>query len=401
MVTLQSAENALKEVYLGILANQLNVMANPLLAEIKHSTNHIYGKEIRKAAPVGINGGIGAGDEDGQLPASSSTIYAKFVAELKNLYGKFEISDKALRATSNNVNSFVNLLSDEMERLIEASNFNLGRMLYGDGSGTLASVSSTIPAGGIINISGNLNNFIEGMIIQKAGTTINMKVTQVDKANNRVIVDKTALQSASLANGDKLIVQGSQNKEITGIEALFSSDVTSLYGLTKADNKWLAPYNNQTKVYLSDMAIQNVIDILDDNNGSVINYIATTKAIRRLYQEYLSAYRRNVDVTELKGGFKTITYNGIPVVGDKFVKENAMYFLNTNDFTIYEMCDWKWLEDESGRILRQNPNYPTYSATLVKYAELVCERPAGQGKLSAVATTLTPPVEDETSGSQS
>ena len=41
MVTLTSAENALKEVYLGIVANQLNVAANPLLAQIKRSTNHI------------------------------------------------------------------------------------------------------------------------------------------------------------------------------------------------------------------------------------------------------------------------------------------------------------------------------------------------------------------------
>ena len=88
-------------------------------------------------------------------------------------------------------------------------------------------------------------------------------------------------------------------------------------------------------------------------------------------------------------------------MGDKFVNDNTMYFLNTNDFTMYEMCDWKWLEDESGRILRQNPNYPTYSATLVKYAELICEKPAGQGKLSNIATTLTAPDTSDDTGLQS
>ena len=93
MVTLQSAENALKNVYLGVVANQLNTAANPLLSMIKRSTNNIYGKEIRKAAPVGINGGISAGDEDGKLPDAHSTQYVQFVAELKNLYGKLEISD--------------------------------------------------------------------------------------------------------------------------------------------------------------------------------------------------------------------------------------------------------------------------------------------------------------------
>ena len=36
MVTLQTAENALKNVYLGVISNQLNVAVNPLLAQIKH-----------------------------------------------------------------------------------------------------------------------------------------------------------------------------------------------------------------------------------------------------------------------------------------------------------------------------------------------------------------------------
>ena len=38
MVTLQSAENALKTVYLGVVSNQLNTNANPLLGKIKQTT---------------------------------------------------------------------------------------------------------------------------------------------------------------------------------------------------------------------------------------------------------------------------------------------------------------------------------------------------------------------------
>ncbi len=388
MVTLSSAENALREVYLGVVANQLNVAANPLLAQIKHSTNHIYGKEIRKAAPIGINGGIGAGDEDGELPTTSSTTYASFTSDLKNLYGKFEISDKAFRATFNSVNGFINLLNDEMEKLVESSNFNLGRMLYGDGSGALATISSSNVSNGYIRISDTVNKIVEGMVIQADVDDILFKVTYVDRDDNLVYTDNaTKYGDASIANGGKLYIQGSKDKEITGIEGIFSNN--TLYGLEKSSYKWLNPYESSTLTYLSDTAIQTVIDRLEDYANSNINYIATTKAIRRLYQEYLGAYRRNIDVTELKGGFKTITYNGIPVVGDRFVNDNTMYFLNTDDFTMYEMCDWKWLEDESGRILKQNPNYPTYSATLVKYAELICDKPSGQGKLSNIASTLT------------
>ena len=33
----------------------------------------------------------------------------------------------------------------------------------------------------------------------------------------------------------------------------------------------------------------------------------------------------------LQGGFKAISYNGIPVVTDRFVEDGTMYMLNTKD----------------------------------------------------------------------
>lgn len=403
MVTLQSAENALKNVYLGVVANQLNTAANPLLAMIKRSTNNIYGKEIRKAAPIGINGGISAGDEDGKLPDAHSTQYVQFVAELKNLYGKLEISDKALRATSNNITSFVNLLNDEMERLIEASNFNLGRMLYGKGDGILAYVKTYNESEGYLEVD-NVRNFVEGMVVRCSSTSngnVNetydpFVITYVDRANCRIYTDIQGYNSKGIGAGSYVYVQYSKNKEITGIEGIFSNN--TLYGLSKSDYKWLNPYTSTSTVYLSDSLIQTAIDELEEVANSKINLISTTKSVKRLYQEYLAAYRRNIDITELAGGYKTMTYNGIPVLGEKFVPANTMYLLNTDDFTMYEMCDWKWLEDESGRILKQNANSPTYSATLVKYAELLCEKPSGQGKISSIATTLTAPESGDDSG---
>src|SRR5574344_1344344 len=147
MVTLTSANNALKQIYLEVVSNQLNDKANPLLSKIEQTTSDVYGKEIIKLAPFGINGGIGAGTEDGSLPLSAGNNYVKFVTELKNLYGKIELSDKAVRASEHSVSAFVNLLNAEMEGLIKASSFNFGRMLYGDRSdklGTISSIASSV-----------------------------------------------------------------------------------------------------------------------------------------------------------------------------------------------------------------------------------------------------------------
>jgi len=87
---------------------------------------------------------------------------------------------------------------------------------------------------------------------------------------------------------------------------------------------------------------------------------------------------------ELNGGFKAMNYNGIPIVADRFCPEGTMYLLNTNDFTLHQLCDWQWLADDDGRVLKQIPGKPVYTATLVKYAELICSCPNGQGMLSGI-----------------
>ncbi len=391
MVTLQTAENALKTVYLGVVANQLNDNANPLLARIKKTSKDVWGKEIRKLAPFGINGGIGAGSETAALPIASENSYVQFVADLKNLYGKIEISDKAIRASANNIGAFVNLLSDEMEGLVKASSFNLGRMLYGDGSGVLATVNAhqnkTITCD-------KVNNLIEGMLVDiyNGATKANnypVKIVYVDRVNKKFTYSSS--ETLVLNSGFKVYLQGSKGSEISGLGKIFDSSATSIYGVSKSDYPWLNPYVNSTQKEISDIVIQEAIDFLDMNVDSKINFITCSSQVRRVYQEYLGAYRRNIEIASLEGGYKTITHNGIPVVADRFVDDDTMYLLNTDDFVLHQLCDWKWLEGENGQILRQNPGYPTYSATLVKYAELICDKPCGQAKISGIKATVTNP----------
>lgn len=87
---------------------------------------------------------------------------------------------------------------------------------------------------------------------------------------------------------------------------------------------------------------------------------------------------------EIKGGYKALSFNGIPVVADRFCPAGTLYMLNTDDFCLHQLCDWQWLENEDGKILKQIAGKPVYTATLVKYAELVCSRPFGQGMLTGV-----------------
>lgn len=394
MVSLTSASNALKNVYLGVVANQLNVNANPLLGKIEQSTKDVWGKKIIKLAPYGINGGIGAGTETGKLPTAGENKYVQFTSELKNLYGKIEISDKAMRASMNSAGAFVNLLNAEMEGLIKASSFNFGRMLYGDGSGLLAKVTNYNSSTKVVTCD-SVRNLIEGMIVDfYSGSTAvsngqGIRINYVDRVNKTITLDMPATVP-TIAKDQTIYVQNSKDLEITGLGAIFSDSAT-LYGLTRSDYKWLKPYTSTTSQEIADDVIQGALDHLEEVGGSTANFITCSNAVRKAYQKYLSYFRRNIDIMELAGGYKAMTYNGVPIYADRFVEDDTMYVLNTDEFTLHQLCDWKWLEGEDGRVIKQNANEATYSATLVKYADLICNKPNAQAKISGILSTVTNP----------
>lgn len=388
MITLETADSALKTVYLGVVGNQLNVGANPLLTKIKQTTSNVYGNEIRKATSFGVSGGVSAGTEDGALPTAYSKNRAQFELTLKNLYGTIEISDKAIRCSQNSAGAFVNLLNDEMESLIKSSTFNLGRMLYGDGSGILATVKNTTSGGDNTLELDSTRNMIENMafkFVRSNGNTYASEtqfvVDSVDRAGGKI--DVSPYVDADYKDYKIATVNGLKN-EITGLGKIFDSNVSSIYGLSKANNKWLTPYTNGAVGAINESAMQVAIDEIEEYSGGNVDFISCSAKVRRAYQDAVGAYKRNIDVMNLQGGFKALSYNGIPVVSDRFVEDDTMYLLSTKDFELCQLGDWQWLEGNDGKIIRQKEGYPVYTATLVKYAELLCNRPNSQAKLSGI-----------------
>ena len=322
MVTLETANNALKSFYLDAVTDALNKKTNPFLAKIESSANSVVGKEVKKLVRVGMNGGIGAGTETGALPTGGGNDYRQLTLPLKNLYGTIEISDKAIRASANSEGAFVNLLNDEMQSLIQSAKYNFGRMIFGDGTGKLAMVD--IVNDGQFEMQ-SVKNLFEGMIVDvenEMGEMVDAlrgcKITNVDRVNKLVTLEKAGADLSVIDSGYSFYLNGSAGQEITGLSALFGDE--DLYGQSS--------------------------------------------------------------------GFTALSFNGIPVVVDRFCPTSTMYLLNTDDFKIHQLCDWQWMEGEDGKILRQIPGKPVYTATLVKYAELMCTRPNGQGILLDIQTNI-------------
>ena len=388
MITLTTAQNALKTVYLDAVSAQLNGNIDPIFNSIKQSSSDVYGRSIIKLVPYGLNGGVGTGTEDGALPLSHETNYVNFTTTLKNLYGTIEISDKAIRASANDEGAFVNLLTAEIDNLLESSKFNLARMFYGDGTGSLCLIVSISAPARTMTVD-NSAPFMQGMLLDFYIDGIldpsmqGVMVTNVDVFNKVITLDRVS-NSFTNANSSKykVYIQGSKDRELTGLGALFSNSQT-LYGLTRASYSALMPLSRSiTSADFNEMTVQKAIDDIEARSNRQPNVMVTASTLYYSIISDIASYSKNIDSSILEGGVESVALSGVPLVRNKFCADNKLMILNTDLFILHQLCDWEWLNYNDGSILRQKEGYPTYSATLVKYADLVCNRPNAQGILT-------------------
>ncbi len=376
MITIANADAALKDYYLDAVSAQLNGEVSPFFNAIAKTSENVFGKDVKLAIAKGTMAGVVAGAEDGELPSPRSNRYYGVTLPLKNIYGTIEISDKAMRASGDTSGAFVNLLNAEMEGLVAGAKANFARMLYGDGNGLICTVTSK-KSDHQLAVNSAKSYFV-GLKV-KIGVTspIETEITAVDVAGKTITVS-ASLTSATFSGGEKVTIQGAEGNEIIGLAGIF--DGTSLYGYTKSEEAYFSPYvKNVTASQLAESDIVDVIDSLEESNDGKVNMILCSHKVRKSIAALMSASRRIVNTAEIAAGYSSIIINDVPVYADKFCPDDRIYFVNTDDFSLNQLCDWAWLEDEGGRILKQVVGKAAYSATLVKYAELVCKRPCAQG----------------------
>lgn len=379
MVTLNSADSVLKSFYLDAISERLNSKINPFIAKLERTANDVVGKDVRKVIRNDINGGMGAGSETGDLPTAKASEYKTFVAPLKNLYGTIEISDKALRASANNEGAFVNILNEEMKALEKSAALQFSRMIFGDGTGVLATTSGSK--------NGNLMvdkcfNFVVGMWVRLDGLGDQFaccKVKNVDPDSGEITLDLDYEDSA-VVSGTKIYIAGTKGEELTGLAAIFGN--SALYGVAR-NVAGMTPYKT-TSTSISEAIVQKAIDKVEEDSGYKVDVILCSWGVKRALAEYYKGMGIVMPTMKLENGETVPSFNGVPVICDRFCPKGTMYLLTSENFKIHQLCDWQWLEAEDGKILKQVSGKPVYQATLVKYAELICENPSAQACISGI-----------------
>lgn len=377
MITLANADSALKDYYLDVVNAQLDSDVSPFYNAIAKTSENVSGKDVKIAIAKGGMGGVRAGSESGDLPSPRSNRYYAVTLPLKNIYGTIEISDKAVRASADSSGAFVNLLNAEMEGLIADAKANFARMLYGDGNGYICRVVKKT-SNTVLEVDAIKNYYVNCAIeIETSSATKTTTVTAVDKEAKTITV-ADSLADLTLTGGEQIYISDVVNKELIGLGGIFDDDW--LYGYRKSAEPYFAPVvKTVAESALSENDLIDLIDGLEEESDGKVDMILCSHKTRRKIVSLLDAARRIVNTTDIAAGYSSVYVNDVPVYADKFCPDGRIYFVNTKDFVLNQLCDWTWLEDEGGRILKQVAGKAAYTATLVKYAELVCKKPCGQG----------------------
>jgi len=392
MITIQNAESALKSIYLDGIINDINTKTNPFLTMVQNNAKAVNGKEARATIRYGNEGSVASGTEGGALPMNANGKVAEIVSPLKNLYGTFQISDKAIRAASNNASVFSELLASEMQNLIGTAQANLNGMLYGNGKKLICYADAVANDPRLINVPARFAHIFKIGDVVEVYTADNeylgtLTVSTVDASGRNFGHTGTLTQRAQ--DRFYLYEVSTEDTELNGIDSIFRQD--AIYNLPKATHSAIAPCvviaptvaNVSLIPVLNEDKIMEFFDAYEEHcQGMPADILLTHPTVRKAVFENLKNIRTNIDVTVLEGGFKGFSFNGIPVYSDIKCKGGTMYAMNSDSWAMHQLCDWTWITGDDGGILKQIDGKAGYSATLVKYADLVCDKPFIQGKVT-------------------
>lgn len=162
---------------------------------------------------------------------------------------------------------------------------------------------------------------------------------------------------------------------INSITDVLDSTKEAVFGVNRKDYKLLQPQEKST-YNLSEKELKSYLFELEALDCKTDVIVCSPNTLKDIKQDYLDNDKGIV----YKDGIMLI--ENTPIVSNKHIDYDKIYFLNLKEFALHQLSDWQWLENEDGNVIRQEPNSPYYKATLVKYANLICKDISKQGVLT-------------------
>ena len=388
---LTNIEGILKDKYQPALANLINIEPSPFLEMIRKEP--LQNNKVRLAAPIGLNGGFGCGEEGAATPASAEQRYLDFELKAVDMYVDMQISNKTVVLGSTNAGSMINALDAEIKGSYAAAKWNLGRALFGDGSGVLCHFTTNGETVSELTVD-STDKLMEGILVDiyygdsenSTSAISGLRIISIDHKNKTIQFKESGIY---LERSGFLTVQNSYNREITGLGAIFGDD-KNLYGVSRAENPCLFPQSYSLGGKINDIALYRGIRDAKKYRGAKINLIMMGDTAFEAYQEYMDNHTTHlVDKHKFVGGSTGYSIlvgdQEVIIVNESMVPANEAWGVDTDSF-ILQQTPWEFLSNQ-GSIFSLMANSSVYRALLASYGNLICSNPGGCVKFTDCGVT--------------
>lgn len=396
--TLTTMNAALKKLYLPRLQSTVNT-STVLLSRLERVLKEKSVSGQSAIVPINLRpseaiASLGDGEA---LPTPQNQTLVESSVGYNYLYGTIRITHPTIAASRNEAGAWTKVISAEMEGLERDLRNDVNRQLFGWGNGVLGTTNgSGSSATALVMDTGHqikVNMLLESFTATSDGST---GIT--DQSVSAVSGTAVTLAGAeSWADAEYVYRKGSRGNEMMGLMGIIDDAtatsgigtfVTTLQGIIRGtypewnanvfENSTANTGRNITDTLLDD----SILEIEESGEGNLTCGVTSRTQFRKIAQ-LMTPDRRYSDAMELNGGFKSISWGGIPIFWDANcpvdVNGNDMLFwLDENELAIYQLADWNW-DDEDGNVLHRNEGYATYDGTLYYYANMGTTAPDNMG----------------------
>lgn len=387
--SLSTIDALLKEVYEDRVQDQVQNEVTALKRVEQTSdgvTETTGGKYVDFPVRVRRNAGIGYRAENGALPVAGQQGFASVHVPLRYGYGRFRLSNQTMELSDSNEKAFAKALDEEQSYLKEDLVKDSARVVYGDGTGLICSITDTAVTTAVHSVDNTqyleLGEIVD-VLVRSTGVTVLLNTTI--NAISGLNVTFGATFTGAVTQG--VYRQGNWGLEPSGFANIIN-DTSVLHTLDPAvEPRWAATLdtNAGTPRALSEGLMIQTCDTVR-TKGAKTEVIFTSLGVRRAYFNLLTQQRRYSNTKEFAGGFTGLAFNygtEIPVVEDVDAPPSKMWFVRDSDLKVYRTHDWEYAQNE-GNILKWVVGFDTWEGFMRKYWELGTHRRNGNALVSSI-----------------
>jgi len=404
--TLSTVDAILKDDYKEYLDN-LNE-ANFILSQVETRKDTVQGRIARHAVHLGRSSGVGARAESGTLPTAANQSYATVPVPVRYVYGRIQLSGPTIKQAVTDRGAFIDALDAEMEGIKKDAMKDVNRQLWGTSNGVIAQCGTTSSSTTVVLASSTGSTalrqlFFDGGMVVDIGTVASpttvasaRTVTAVDETNKTIAISGAAVTTSSShyvfrsgAGGASSNTgqPGDGQVELTGLQTIVD-DTAILHTINPSSQpKWKAYVNSNsgTNRSVTESLITGSIMKVLTNSGKKPRLLVSAEGVNLAISNLLLSLKRNMEQTQLKGGYAGIQFYSPSVSGkgdeaptalyaDFDCPNNRLYGINPEVLVFHQVGDGFQFMDLDGAVMNRKPDQDAYEATLYMYGELACKQ---------------------------